>query len=399
LLAFLVAYPFVLSVWFSLSDARIGTAGNFVGLGNFERLFSSSIFLQTLQNSFVFTAAALTCKIVFGMALALLLFRVTRFKRLIRGAVLLPFIVPTALSTLVWWWMFEPLYSVVNWTLKTLRVVDHDLPWLPDPYLAMFVVILVNVWRGLPFFAITLLAGLVAIPRELYEAAKPTAPAGQALLAHHPALVTPVLGVVILFSAISPCRTSTSSTSARRADEHDTLATAPSPWACRAARSGCRLAVPVPDPAGRGVLQLRLMRKAAIYEYAIALNRPHDRHAAAHHPPAHRLPAGAAVRGVRALPALFHAGDLVQEQLELSTLAPSFWIRTGRPSATTSCCRRNAVLEWFANSLIVSVSATVISVVLGVLAAYPLARMRFQGPTLSASRSSSPTWCRRRCCR
>src|SRR5262245_47135921 len=172
LLAFLVAYPFVLSVWFSLSDARVGTAGDFVGLGNFERLFSSSIFLQTLQNSFVFTAAALTCKIVFGMVLALLLFRVTRFKRLIRGAVLLPFIVPTALSTLVWWWMFEPLYSVVNWTLKSLRLVNHDLPWLPDPYLAMFVVILVNVWRGLPFFAITLLAGLVAIPRELYEAAE-----------------------------------------------------------------------------------------------------------------------------------------------------------------------------------------------------------------------------------
>jgi ABC-type sugar transport system permease subunit len=122
LLAFLVAYPFVLSVWFSLSDARVGTSGSFVGLGNFGRLFSSSIFQQTLQNSFVFTAAALGAKIVLGMALALLLFRVTRFKRLIRGAVLLPFIVPTALSTLVWWWMFEPMYSVVNWTLKSLLV-------------------------------------------------------------------------------------------------------------------------------------------------------------------------------------------------------------------------------------------------------------------------------------
>ena len=80
LLGFLVAYPFVLSVWFSLSDARVGTAGSFVGLGNFERMFSSSIFQQTLQNSFVFTAAALTAKIVLGMALALLLFRITRFK-------------------------------------------------------------------------------------------------------------------------------------------------------------------------------------------------------------------------------------------------------------------------------------------------------------------------------
>src|SRR6478736_9580648 len=160
LLAVLVAYPFVLSVWFSLSDARVGNSGSFVGLSNFSRLLSSSIFLQTLQNTIVFTAAALAAKTVFGMGLALLLFRVVHFKRLIRGAVLLPFIVPTALSALVWWWMFDPLYSVVNWTLKSLHLVNHDIPWLPDPYLAMFTVVLVNTWRGLPFFAITLLAGL-----------------------------------------------------------------------------------------------------------------------------------------------------------------------------------------------------------------------------------------------
>ena len=135
LLAVLVAYPFALSVWFSLSDARVGYAGNFVGLDNFRRLLSSPIFLQTLQNTIVFTVAALAAKTVFGMGLALLLFRVAHFKRLIRGAVLLPFIVPTALSALVWWWMFEPLYSVVNWTLKSLHLIDYDIPWLPDPYL------------------------------------------------------------------------------------------------------------------------------------------------------------------------------------------------------------------------------------------------------------------------
>jgi multiple sugar transport system permease protein len=203
LLLFLVAYPFVLSVWFSLSDARVGESGAFVGLDNFHRLLTSSIFLQTLQNSIVFTAAALGAKTILGMALALLLFRIGRFKRLIRGAVLLPFIVPTALSTLVWWWMFEPLYSVVNWTLKSLHLVRHDIPWLPDPYLAMFVVVLVNTWRGLPFFAITLLAGLVAIPRELYEAAESdgAGPVGRFWHVTVP-LVKPVLGVVILFSAI-----------------------------------------------------------------------------------------------------------------------------------------------------------------------------------------------------
>jgi multiple sugar transport system permease protein len=203
LLLFLVAYPFALSVWFSLSDARVGDPGGFIGLDNFKRLLTSSTFLQTLQNSIVFTALALGLKTVFGMALALLLFRITRLKRLIRGAVLLPFIVPTALSTLVWWWMFEPLYSVVNWTLKALHVVKHDIPWLPDPYLAMFSVILVNTWRGLPFFAITLLAGLVAIPRELYEAAESDGAGPIARFWHVTIpLVKPVLAVVILFSTI-----------------------------------------------------------------------------------------------------------------------------------------------------------------------------------------------------
>ncbi len=203
LLLFLVAYPFVLSLWFSLSDARVGETGNWVGLDNFRRLLASDIFRQTLQNSIVFTAAALGAKTIFGMALALLLFRIGRFKRLIRGAVLLPFIVPTALSTLVWWWMFEPLYSVVNWTLKALHVVNRDIPWLPDPYLAMFTVVLVNTWRGLPFFAITILAGLVAIPKEMYEAAESDG-AGPAARFWHITLplLKPVLAVVILFSAI-----------------------------------------------------------------------------------------------------------------------------------------------------------------------------------------------------
>src|SRR5262245_34252755 len=203
LLVVLVGYPFVLSVWLSLSDARVGNTGSFVGLANFSHLLQSSIFLQTLQNSIVFTAAALAAKTLLGIGLALLLFRVVRFKRLIRGAVLLPFIVPTALSALVWWWMFEPLYSVVNWTLKSLHLITHDIPWLPDPYLAMFTVVLVNVWRGLPFFAITLLAGLVAIPRELYEAAESDGAGPIARFWHITLpLLMPVLAVVILFSTI-----------------------------------------------------------------------------------------------------------------------------------------------------------------------------------------------------
>lgn len=202
-LACLVAYPFILAIWFSLSDARVGETGYFIGLDNFRRLVADGIFRQTVQNAIVFTGAAVLLKTVFGTVLALLLQRIVRFKRLIRGAVLLPFIVPTALSTLVWWWMFEPMYSVINWTLKALHIINHDIPWLPDPYLAMLAVIVVNTWRGLPFFAVTILAGLVAIPKELYEAAESdgAGPWGRFWQITVP-LLKPVLAIVILFSTI-----------------------------------------------------------------------------------------------------------------------------------------------------------------------------------------------------
>src|SRR5258708_13185051 len=133
LLLFFVAYPFVLSLWFSLSDARVGETGNFVGLDNFARLLRSGIFLQTLQNSIVFTAAALTLKTVLGMTLALLLFRLVRFKRLIRGAILLPFIRPPPLTPLVWWGMFEPPYTFWNRPLKNFPLITPAIPFPPHP--------------------------------------------------------------------------------------------------------------------------------------------------------------------------------------------------------------------------------------------------------------------------
>ena len=203
LLLLFLTYPLGLGTWLGFTDAKIGRTGQWIGIENFEFLVGDSVARLSLFNTLFYTIVASVLKFVLGLWLALLLNRHLPFKSFIRAIVLLPFIVPTALSTLVWWWMFEPLYSVVNWTLKSLHLVDHDLPWLPDPYLAMFVVILVNVWRGLPFFAITLLAGLVAIPRELYEAAEADG-AGPVRRFWHITLplVTPVLGVVILFSAI-----------------------------------------------------------------------------------------------------------------------------------------------------------------------------------------------------
>src|SRR4029453_733562 len=116
LLLLLVAYPFVIALFFSLSHAFIGPPSQFIGLRNFVNLWDSDVFRQTFQNAFVFTGIALAFKIVLGICLALLLNEQLWFKRLIRGAVLLPWVIPTALSTLGWWWMFNSLYSVVNWT-------------------------------------------------------------------------------------------------------------------------------------------------------------------------------------------------------------------------------------------------------------------------------------------
>src|SRR6058998_3735730 len=204
LLTCLVAYPFGMAIYFSLSDYWVGSPGGFVGLANYRDILANDVFRQTIQNSFVFTGIALTLKTVLGVWLALLLARDMRFKRLIRGAVLLPWVIPTALSTLGWWWMFDSLYSVVNWTAIRLGILSPPGPnWLGQSAYAMAAVITVNVWRGLPFFAITVLAGLVSIPREFHEAAEVdgAGPWGRFWHVTLP-LLRPVLAVVILFSTI-----------------------------------------------------------------------------------------------------------------------------------------------------------------------------------------------------
>jgi len=204
LLLLLVAYPFAMALYFAVSNAFIGRPSHFVGLRNFVNLWDSDAFRQTFQNAFVFTGAAVGLKLVLGISLALLLNQQLWFKRLIRGAVLLPWVIPTALSTLGWWWMFDSLYSVVNWTGINLGLLTPPGPnWLGQKYYAMTAVVVVNVWRGLPFFAICILAGLVSIPRELYEAAESdgAGPVARFWYVTLP-MLRPVLAIVILFSTI-----------------------------------------------------------------------------------------------------------------------------------------------------------------------------------------------------
>ena len=199
----LVAYPFVMAIYLSMTSRSFSGPASFIWFANYWELLQDDLFRQTVRNSFVFTGVSVAVKTVLGLVLAVALNRTLRLHRMIRGAVLLPWVVPTALSTLGWWWMFDSLYSVINWVLVHGGFVDKGYQWLGTPHLAMAAVIAVNIWRGLPFFAILTLAGLVAIPKELYEAAEVdgAGPLARFFLVTLP-LLRPVLLVVILFSTI-----------------------------------------------------------------------------------------------------------------------------------------------------------------------------------------------------
>jgi multiple sugar transport system permease protein len=203
LLALFIAYPFVKGVELSVTDAKVGVPGVFVGLDNFVALANDSIFRVAVWNTFVYTTVATVFKLALGLWLALLLNRHFRGKALTRAFVLLPFIIPTVLSTFAWKWMFDPTFSVINWALFRLGLISGRINWLSDPYLAMVSVIIVNVWRGVPFYAISLLAGLQTISPELQEAAAidGARPWQRFWYVTWP-LLLPVTMVVVLFSVI-----------------------------------------------------------------------------------------------------------------------------------------------------------------------------------------------------
>ncbi len=218
LILIFIAYPFLLGIWMSLTDKVVGSVGEFVGLKNYLKLLDSDIFHTAAWNTVFFTFMATVFKAVLGMWLAVLLNRKFRLANFTRSAVLLPFIVPTVLSALAWLWMFDATFSVFNWTLRWLWQMEINIfglmlkenwgffrgpVWLGDEGWAMFSVILVNVWRGLPFFAISFLAGLQTIPPELYDAAEIDGATGMKKFWYVTLpLVKPVAIVVVVFSIV-----------------------------------------------------------------------------------------------------------------------------------------------------------------------------------------------------
>src|SRR6201997_37183 len=203
LLGLFIAYPFVQGVLLAVTDTKVGIPGRFVGVQNFMALWYDSIFRTAVWNTFVYTAVATVFKLALGLWLALLLNRHFKGKAFTRAFILLPFIIPTVLSTFAWKWMFDPTFSVINWTLFNLGFIKARINWLGDPSLAMTSIIVVNIWRGVPFFAISLLAGLQTISPELNEAAAidGARPWSRFWLITWP-LLLPVTMVVMLFSVI-----------------------------------------------------------------------------------------------------------------------------------------------------------------------------------------------------
>lgn len=170
----LVGLPLLLAVYYSVSAYTIyNPTWQFVGLANFEQIIENPSFLQTLGNTFVFTFGSQLLGLVLGKFGAFLLLRPFPGRKVVRALIILPFAVPVALATIAWQWMFDSLYSVINWTLIAAGILAReDAPnWLGNPYLAMLCVIIINAWRFFPFAIVIFLAGITAIPQDVLDAA------------------------------------------------------------------------------------------------------------------------------------------------------------------------------------------------------------------------------------
>ena len=202
-LVLFLTYPLGLGVWLGFTDAKIGRAGVWVGLDNYEYLWGDSVTRLALFNTIFYTTIASVVKFLLGLWLALLLNRNIRFKTFFRSVILLPYIVPTALSALAFWWIFDAQFSIISWALVKMGLIHHYIDFLGSPWNARFSVIAANVWRGVPFVAITLLAGLQTISPSYYEASAIDGASRWQQFYHVTLpLLTPIIAVVMTLSVL-----------------------------------------------------------------------------------------------------------------------------------------------------------------------------------------------------
>ncbi len=198
LLLLFLTYPLGLGTYLGFTDTKVGRGGVWVGLDNYEFLWGDAVTRLALFNTLFYTFVASVIKFALGLWLALLLNRHLPFKAAIRATVLLPFIVPTALSAIAFWWIYDSQFSIISWTLTRMGFIDHYIDFLGEPWMARFSTIAANIWRGVPFVAITLLAGLQTISPSYYEAASLDGASPWQQFRHVTLpLLTPIIAVVI----------------------------------------------------------------------------------------------------------------------------------------------------------------------------------------------------------
>lgn len=204
--AFLICfltYPLGLGVWLGFTDAKIGSSGVFIGLENYWYLWHDPVFWTAVFNTVLYTVVASVLKFALGLWLALILNENLPFKSFFRAIILLPWVVPTVLSALAFWWIFDAQFSIISWSLMQLGWVDGPINFLGDPTNARLSVMAANVWRGIPFVAISLLAGLQTISPSLQEAASlDGATSWQRFRFVILPMLSPIIAVVMTFSVL-----------------------------------------------------------------------------------------------------------------------------------------------------------------------------------------------------
>lgn len=203
ILVLFLAYPLALGFWLGMTDTKIGGAGRFIGMANFVSLAKDSVFWLSVFNTIFYTVTASAVKFAVGLYLALLLNERLPFKSMVRAIVLLPFVVPTVLSAIAFWWIYDSQFSIISWVLVKAGLITRYIEFLGDPWNARWSVVVANIWRGVPFVAITLLAGLQTISPSLYEAANLDGATNWQRFRHITLpMLSPIIAVVMTFSVL-----------------------------------------------------------------------------------------------------------------------------------------------------------------------------------------------------
>jgi multiple sugar transport system permease protein len=195
----LIVYPGIYAIYLSMLNKA---QTKFIGLGNYTFLFTRDTFWMVVKQSVIFAVGAVFFKALIGIITAHLVNNLpAKGQRKWRGMLLVPWVIPLSLSTLGWWWLFDPTYSAFNWLLE--RLFGAHVSWLSDPYWARFCAVLVNVWYGSPFFLIMYLAALKSVPGDLYEAASIDGASGWQKFLHITLpMMRNIIAITVLFSLI-----------------------------------------------------------------------------------------------------------------------------------------------------------------------------------------------------